>query len=253
MNTFNPDQLSDSFERAQQAFDHKIDPTNHATLIQSQSVSSFRDQAHTERGDFRRLPAELLPNMVGSVLLFTNRELGAFSPGVISPHYQANHYSVSMLSQSYDPRIGITDGIRFALSTKAQTQVASFGNHNGRGSFEAGHFSTVLVGTRSSQVANGLAEHGDKATHAVINSGIPEQMSKLDMLALEFKTRVVSSDDLLRLTAFWHPSMETADGSASANYPNAVRLMMGAAVHAIGKKGREDAQILVNSAIIGAR
>ena len=244
----------DTFAGAQETFQGALDTTDFARTIGVHAAvpQTFLDQ----KEDFIAVPPEQLTSYLGSIVLLMNKEARALSPAIIMPTGSpSSSYSITMLNQPYDPKIGFTPGQHFGLSAKAQTMGSGFGGHGVQGArsgFEAGHFSTVLLGVRNSGIGSRLVQAGDRATHEVIGAGVPELMSENDLVTVSYKTAVVPSSKLPGIQAFWHRGLEVEDGMARANYPNAVQLLMGSAIHQLGASGIERARRLVDSAVQGA-
>lgn len=246
MKTPNMNQLTDAFAGAQETFNGLLDTTDFSTISNSRITLPSTELTHTN--DFVALPSAQLTTYLGSILLLMNRELQALSPAIIMPSSDSA-YNITMLNQTYDPKVGFTAGQHFGLSAKAQTSGSGFGGHGGRGGFEAGHFSTVLIGARSTDIGGALERRGDQATHAVIHSGVPELMSQHDLISVPYKTAIIPSSKLPLVQAFWHRGLETEHGMAQADYPNAVQLLMGSAIHELGASGIDTARQLVDKAI----
>ena len=186
--------------------------------------------------------------VAGRVLLLPNRS--AFSPAIVTEDAHGT-YQITLLDQEYDTKVGFTEGVHFGLSAKAQTQVQGFGGHGSADGFEAGHFSTVLSGAQSEAIANALVASGDKATHAVLENGTVETMSQLELLPLSYKTKRLSEAQAAALPLVWHASLDER-GAAVGDYPDAGKLVMGAAVTRLGDRGIDKTRSLVDAAIRGA-
>lgn len=258
--TFEADRFSDSFAAAQEALGGRIEVVDRSDLVVAQPDAA-RDllMAGTpNRQGFYELQVsgqELRGNpvfrhLLGRVVLMPNRQLHALSPAIITAGEQQD-YTVTMLNQPFVPDVGFTPGQHFGLSVKAQTRTAGFGGHGVAGGYEAGHFSTVLVGSRERSVGQAIVRAGDLATHQVISAGVPEAMSQTDMLAVPYRSARVPANSQAKMAIFWHPALDDERGPAAGDYPDAIRLMLGAGVAAIGQRGLDDAQRLVEHATKG--
>lgn len=247
----------DSFRSGQEVFEHRIDDADNSGLVVAH-VGDVQLAIGQEQAGFYRLQVSgaLLRTdaspYLGRVLLYQTRS--DFRPAILSALPHGQDFELTVLEQPYDPKVGFTRGMHFALSAKAQTRVQSFGAHGARGGFEAGHFSTVLVAASAggTAIAEELRRNGDAQTHKVLEAGTPETMAAMDMLPLKYKSVTIQGEDHRLLPLVWHRSLETAAGAAAGDYPGAVRLMMGAGLAAIGQRGIDSARRLVDDAIRGA-
>jgi len=260
INTLEVNKFSDEFDSAQEKFAGQIEVIDRSGLVTSQS-DAVREllmaQEPNQQGFYAvELTGHLLRNdprvarVLGRIILMPNKRLGALSPAIITRGQEAD-YDITMLDLPFATKAGFTAGQHFGLSVKAQTRVEGFGGHSRAGAFEAGHFSTVLVGTRDESLAQNIMKSGDAATHQVIGRGVPEAMAETDMLNVPYRTVRLSADNHANLAVFWHPALDTEKGPASGDYPDAVRLMLGAGVAVLGQRGLDDARRLVDYATEG--
>jgi hypothetical protein len=253
----------EAFNDAQQDFQGRIDTTDRSQDVLVDSWASDALDLLTDKNpsggfyEVRVTPSMLRADaapLIGRILLMPNKKLGAFSP-VIFTDDPANpgQFEVTMLNQPFVPEVGFTKGQHFGLSVKAQTRVDSFGGHGGSGGFEAGHFSTVLAASsrRGGEIADSLVANGDNATHAVLDDGTPEKLSELGLMPIDYIKRKLPLGDMA-LPVLWHPKLG-GDNPAGGDYPDAIKLMMGAEVHSIGTEGIDRAGQLVEDAIKGAK
>jgi hypothetical protein len=255
--------FTEAFDSAQRDFQGKIDDVDRSQDVLAGSPAGDALDLLTEKnssGGFHEV--RVTPNMlredaaplIGRILLMPNRQLGAFSPVIFTEDpTNPGQFEVTMLNQPFVPEVGFTKGQHFGLSVKAQTRVESFGGHGDSGGFEAGHFSTVLAAAspQGREIANSLVTDGDKATHSVLDDGTPEKLSSLGLMPLDYiKKRLPAGD--MQLPVLWHPRLG-GDNPAAGDYPDAIRLMMGAEVQAIGTEGIDRAGQLVEDAIKGAK
>ena len=243
--------IEDSFIGTQVYAPDRADQT-----IIEKSSSAFMDAPRLQNG-FQEIafsPAELVPGaskaqLIGRVVLMPNRALDALSPAIIIP--KNNGFELSMLDQPYDIGVGMTKGIHFGISVKAQTATNSFGEH-GKGSFEVGHFSSVLLGVRDDNARGALLSPDHGATDAVVRNDMASALSSSDLLAAKYKSVNLSSGDTRRMKAYWHPTLDSEDGPITGNFQGALRVMLGGAVLQLGDKGVDTAMRLVDAAMNGA-
>lgn len=248
MNIAQLESFNDSFEQGSQLFGQSLDRTNFTTPVNI--APSVHEIGKPAREDFYQVPREFLPLFVGRILLSPNKKLRALSPAVLLPGNQT-YYELTRLNQPYEPTVGCTAGIQFGLSAVAQTKDNRFGGHaTEQGGFEAGHFSSALIASKNIQVGEDLRARGDAATHTLLLRGIAPTMSGLDMLPMAYQTAIIPSLDTLAL--FWHPSLETNNGTMTADFPGSIRLVIGAGIASLGRKGIDTARTLVDAAIAGA-
>jgi hypothetical protein len=253
----------DHFAQIQDTFGGTIQTTDTSSQVATDKDFQI-DQYFSQEGidqDFKviEVSGKGLANgyapLIGRILLMSNRANTMLSPIVFSRSTeQQGVFEITLLDQPFDPRQGLTEGMRFGLSAKAQTRTPGFGSHSHSGSFEAGHFSTVLAAAsmKGQGVASKLIQKGDAATHEVLSAGITETFTQFDMLPLTYKSRKISAADTRPMHVFWHPAIEGETGPMAADYPDAVKLMMGAGVAAIGQPGVEKIKMLVDHAVKGA-
>lgn len=196
-------------------------------------------------------PCELLGHsgefsqLLGRIILFPNSRLGVFSPGIVQP--LASEIQLTMLDQPFDTKVGLSEGQHFGLSAEAQTRASGFGEH-GAGKFEAGHFGTVLVAARSERLAGAIVNLGDAATHDVLDKGLVGVMNTHDMLPLQYRHSRLPMTSDRKVTAFWHPALGGEHGPAQADYADATKIVLGAGVAAVGRRGIDRARRLADDA-----
>lgn len=244
----NLQRFEDAFQDGPRLFGHRLDNTIFSGPQHLAEAPHPSQVGIKPREQFSRLPGEFLRHFVGRILLSPNQGLGAMSPAVLLPK-PGSAFELTRLNQAFDPRIGVSSGMLFGLSAKAQTQDSRFGGHGLMAGFEAGHFSSVLISAGSVAASHELLMSGDKATHRLLNKGVPETMGTAGILPLEYQTRLIAADRLPQVPLFWHPSLETAQGIALAEYPNSVQIMLGAGISALGKDGVNRVHRLVDAAI----
>jgi len=255
-NTFEPNKFADTFADLQTTFSNRVEADDRSRMVAGGSHElAATVLARSGRADFTRLDISMyelrtnpeLGSIIGRVVLMQNRRLQAFSPAIIMSVSQG--YELTMLDQPFDPKVGFTEGQHFGLSAKAQTRTVGFGGHEGAGAFEAGHFGTLLVGAQNTQVGDAIRQYGDRTADAVIGSGIPEAMQQAAMSPITYLTSHLAAADRRKLPIIWHPALDTEAGPASGDYPNAVRLLLGAGAVALGQRGLQNAKLLVDDAV----
>jgi hypothetical protein len=255
----NIQEFADQFAAGQQAFDGQIQASDLGGMVAHEAESAavrdlLTDQAADNHGfHLLEINAGLLRNdpnlrpMIGRVLLIANRSLEAFSPAIITTLGEGNaaQFRLTRLNVPFVPAVGFTPGQHFGLSLKAQTSVPEFGRHTGAGNFEAGHFSTFLIGTRNDTLARDITTRGDTASHSAIAGGVPEAMKQAQMLDISSVTVTLDPLNTARLPLYWHAELDSEQGPASGDYPDAVKLMLGAGFKAIGQRGLDDVRQLL--------
>ncbi len=258
-NRFEGNRLADSFLALQANFDGQIAVADESNVATEPSLThdTFKAQPPNQQGFYplsfsgEQLHRDVLcRRILGRVILLQNRQLNALSPAIVTPK-DAQSYDITMLNQPFVLEVGFTGGQHFGLSAKAQTNSVAFGGHTSAGAFEAGHFSAVLLGARDETAGQAIVQLGDKGTDAIISGGIPEAMSRTGMMPVSYRTARLPAASRAIVAAFWHPSLETPHGPASGDYPNAVRLMLGAGGLALGQQGQDRAHQLVDQALRG--
>ena len=240
------------FNTLQSAFDGQIEVLADSAPVINRAEIEITDG----RKDFVSMPVptEQLATYVGQILLMQDRTGNFYSPVVVSPAKHGTGYQITKLEQPYDPEVGISDGIRFGLAIKLATSKTSFGMHVPSGGLEAGHFSPLLVAGRNDQLAADLVARGDKATHGVLEApvgGVAEVMAMSGLLQIPYKTAQIPDGVVVPL--YWHKSLADSSIDNSAQYPDAVKLMLGAATNSLGVAGIDTARRLVEHAAKGAR
>lgn len=228
----------------------------------SETLSVLTD-SRPAQSDFMPIPIDVkdYPRsaILGSILLLQNPVDKVMHPAMIiqDPHKPAV-VRLSKLNQPFVPTIGITDGINFALSVEKQTQQSSFGGHGASGAFEGGHFGTGLASGASDGVSQRLAQAGDHATHEFLEPGLPTQYKALGLVPGDAIPTIASIDTSRyrpgqRFPLYWHPALEHEYGAATPTMNDAARLLLGAAVHALGQAGLDRAKRNIGNVIRGAQ
>lgn len=245
--------FDDEILQAQASFDNQLDLQDRSGLIATTNVDKdLLSRSNTRVPGLYELavaPHELkgiYAPLIGRMVLMPNIAKQELSPAVIMPH--GNDFELTMLDVPYDTQVGLSDGYKFALSAQAQTRTTGFGGHGNAGPLESGHFGTLLVGARDKGVGSNIVTNGDTATHRVIQGGVANTMQSVDMLPVGYRSRVLPAAETRKITLFWHEGLDGATGPEAADYPNAVRLMLGAGVAALGVRGLDKARQLVDYA-----
>lgn len=246
---------SDQIYKAQELFDGALDLADRSrfitpdTLTTDNITSLYSPTRISSLFEVTLAPIQLKGHhaaLIGKIMLVPNTLRQELSPGVIMPH--GEDFELTMLDVAYDTKVGLTDGYKFAISAQAQTRTAGFGEHGIAGPLESGHFGTLLVGARSEKIGSKIIDSGDAATHGVINKGVAPAMQSVDMLPVAYRSRILPASETRKLKLYWHQGLGTENGLESADYPNAVRLMLGAGVAALGMNGLDRARKLVDYA-----
>lgn len=244
------DTFRDSFENMQVRYGGAITVVSAEQSVERISADAVKN-LEIEQGFYDvSMPARELDPIVGRVVLSMDRKNNRYCPAVITK--KGDNLQMSRLNQAFDPRVGLSDGIRFGLGLKNDTSQATFGSHVAAGGFEAGHFAPVLLGAKDQTVRTQIKQRGDEATHKVGNEvgGVPEKMLKTGLLSgVNLESITLDTSNPHPIPLFWHPALESEDGLAVAHYEGSVNLMLGAAAHALGDRAVDTVGELVNDAV----
>jgi hypothetical protein len=255
-------QYEDAFYTGQQIFDGRIEEKNYGSqvaqapndearelLTDGSEQQGFVDLGMSSKDIYRHKSL-----LVGRIMLIGNRDTNEFSPVIITEDYESGPLSLTRLNQPFVPSVGASEGIRFGLSVKAQSRVQGFGGHGNTGGFETGHFATAqsAASQNGQAIANALKESGDKATHKVLEAGVPETMSRLGILPISYTTVLLERTNQHPLQLVWHRGLDTDNGPIAGDYPEATKLMLGAGFKGLGEQAIVRLERLVSEVVRGS-
>lgn len=257
MKDVNTELYQDAFHGMQSQLDQEIvvssvypgvlDVLNQDTIWQP--IRNGFSEASVQPSDFR--VQGRAQSLLGRIILVQNAKLQAFSPAIVLPSPTMEGVDITMLDQQYDPRVGLSAGIHFGLSAHSQTVSSNFGEHSSAAVYEAGHFSTLLLGSRDPTLGDSLRRLGDIASDTMIESGVATTMSLQGTIPVRYKTAQVGFSNPAAMKLYWHHSLETDSGPASGDFENTVQLLLGAGFRALGRTGIDDVRRLADSVKVG--
>ncbi|HEY8999268.1 MAG TPA: hypothetical protein VIM53_03030 [Candidatus Saccharimonadales bacterium] len=191
-----------------------------------------------------------LATLANYVMLLHDSKENAFKPTIVTPSTDPafpNHATVTRIESPYGGR-GLGKGQHAATSISAQTRAPGFGSHNSNVvvAGEPGHFGSLLIGARDQRFANELIARGDAAADGLLSSGpgITGAMSSRGLSNVPSRTMTVDLSHQAPML-YWHERMVGEDGTpVKPDHPNAVKLLLGGAMHVLGQRGVDDAKRL---------